>query len=104
MVGGHTGAAYRRAVGRGQGWYGFAQTPEGTAASLEGLRAAAARVERPAGLGALEITVTPRGRLTPEMAGAFAELGVDRLVVMPGRTMDDVAATIDAAGEAVAGL
>ena len=104
VVGGHTGAAYRRAVGRGQGWYGFAQTPEATAASLEGLRAAAARVERPAGLGALEITVTPRGRLTPEMAAEFAELGVDRLVVMPGRTMDDVAATIDAAGEAVAGL
>jgi hypothetical protein len=35
------------------------------AASLAGLRAAADQVERPAGLGELEITVTPRGRKGP---------------------------------------
>ena len=28
VIGGHTPVAYRRAVGRGQGWYGFAMTPE----------------------------------------------------------------------------
>src|SRR3954466_13985212 len=28
VVGGHTSVAYRRAVARGQGWYGFAMTPE----------------------------------------------------------------------------
>src|SRR4051794_17795142 len=36
VIGGHTDAAYRRAVRRGHGWYGFAMTPETTAASLEG--------------------------------------------------------------------
>ena len=103
VVGGHTPAAYRRAVARGHGWYGFAMTPETAAASLEGLREAAEQVERPAELGELEITVTPRGRLTPETAAAFAELGVHRLVVIPNPKDDDVRPSIDAALAAVAG-
>ena len=37
VIGGHTPAAYRRAVGRGHGWYGFAMTPETAAASIAGL-------------------------------------------------------------------
>jgi hypothetical protein len=104
VIGGHTKRAYRRAVLRGQGWYGFAMTPESAAESLAGLRAAAADTERPAELGELEITVTPRGRLTPETAAAFSELGVDRLVPFPPPTRDGITATIDAASEAVAGL
>jgi probable F420-dependent oxidoreductase len=104
VIGGHTPAAYRRAVGRGHGWYGFALTPERTAESLAGLREAAARVERPADLGPLEITVTPRGPLTPASAAAFAELGVDRVVVMPTNASGAVEATIDEAVAAVAAL
>lgn len=104
VVGGHTPAAYRRAVTRGQGWYGFALTPEATADCLDGLRAAAAKVERPSSLGELEITVTPRGRLSPESAAAFAELGVHRLVPMPPPTADGVRETIDVAVAAIAGL
>src|SRR3954447_749963 len=104
VVGGHTPLAYRRAVTRGQGWYGLAMTPEGVAACLDGLRAAAARVDRPADLGELEITVTPRGRLTPETAAAFAELGVHRVVPMPPPTADGVTATIESAVAAVADL
>src|SRR4051812_45534481 len=38
VVGGHTPAAYRRAVSRGHGWYGFGMPPEAAAASIEGLR------------------------------------------------------------------
>ena len=64
VVGGHRPPAYRRAVARGQGWYGFTLTPEDTAACIDGLRRAAADVERPGGLGELEISVTPRGRMT----------------------------------------
>ena len=104
MIGGHTRPAYRRAVTRGHGWYGFAMTPETAAESVAGLRAAAAEVERPAELGALEITVTPRGRLTAETAAAFAELGVDRLVPFPPPTADGVTKTIDSALAAVADL
>jgi len=103
VVGGHTPAAYRRAVGRGHGWYGFAMTPESAAASIEGLRTAASAVERPGELGDLEITVTPRGRLTADTAAAFAELGVHRLVVIPNPKDDDVRPSIDDAQAAVAG-
>ena len=42
------------------GWYGFALKPDDVAGCLAGLRAAASEVERPAALGPLEITVTPR--------------------------------------------
>jgi probable F420-dependent oxidoreductase len=104
VVGGHTGPAYRRTLTRAHGWYGFALTPEIAAEYLAALRAVAARVERPAELGELEITVTPRGRLTRESAGAFADLGVDRLVVMPNPAADDVLPIIEAAAEAVDGL
>ena len=104
VVGGHTPAAYRRAVSRGHGWYGFGMPPEAAAASLEGLRAAADQVARPVELGELEITVTPRGRLTAETATAFAALGVHRLVVIPNPKDDDVRPSIDAASAAVAEL
>ena len=54
--------------------------------------------------GKLEITVTPRGRLSRETAAAFAEMGVDRLVPIPPPTVDGVTATIAGAQEAIAGL
>jgi probable F420-dependent oxidoreductase len=104
VVGGHTGPAYRRAITRAHGWYGFGLTPDVAADYLAALRATADHVERPAELGELEITVTPRGRLTREMASAFADLGVDRLVVMPHPAADDVLPIIAAAAEAVDGL
>lgn len=104
VVAGHSPPAFRRAVARGHGWYGYALTPEAAAAALDGLRAAGARVTRPAELGELEISVTPRGRLTPERAAAFAELGVHRLVPVAPPTPEGPAQTIEAAVAAVAGL
>ncbi len=101
VVGGRTPPAYRRAVARGHGWYGFALTPDDVAEHLAGLRRAADRVDRPAELGELEISVTPRGRLTPEKVAAFAELGVHRLVPMPPPTPDGPAETIATAIAAV---
>jgi probable F420-dependent oxidoreductase len=89
VVGGHTPAAHRRAVEQGDGWYGFALDMAATAAQLEGLREAAARYERPAELGELEISVTPRGTPGRETAARFAELGVHRLVVLPRRELDE---------------
>jgi hypothetical protein len=77
-------------------------TPEAAAVSIVGLRTAAEQVDRPASLGRLEITVTPRGRLTTETAAAFQELGVDRLVIIPDPQADDVTASIESALAAVA--
>jgi probable F420-dependent oxidoreductase len=100
VVAGHSPPAYRRAVARAHGWYGYWLTPEDAAASIAGVRAAADRVERPAALGELEISVTPRGHLTPERAAAFADAGVDRLVVLappsltPAETVERAAAVI----------
>jgi probable F420-dependent oxidoreductase len=104
VIGGHTARAFRRAVARGHGWYGYALTPEQAAEAIAGLQAAASEVQRPAALGELEITVTPRGRLTPERAAAFAQLGVDRLVPVIPPQPDGVASTIELSLEAVASL
>ncbi|HTK16205.1 MAG TPA: LLM class F420-dependent oxidoreductase [Acidimicrobiia bacterium] len=104
VIGGHSQHAFRRAVARARGWYGFALTPEVAAVSIAGLRAAASDTSRPDALGALELTVTPRGRLTKETAAAFADLGVERLVPFPPPTRDGIARTIDSALEAVADL
>lgn len=104
VVGGHTAPAYRRAVRRAHGWYGYWLTPDDVAASVNGLRTAANQVDRPADMGQLEISVTPRGRLTPERAEAFAEAGVDRLVVLAPPTPDGPAEAVEAATTAIAGL
>ena len=101
---GHSAPAYRRAVARAHGWYGYWLTPDDVATSLAGLRAAAGRVDRPRELGELEISVTPRGRLTPERAAAYAELGVHRLVPRAGPSSDGPRETIEAAVSATAGL
>ena len=50
-------------LAQGDGWYGFFQDVDGTAAMLRGLEEAAKRVERPASLGKLEISITPRVRI-----------------------------------------
>jgi probable F420-dependent oxidoreductase len=102
VVGGHTAPAFRRAVRCGHGWYGFAMTPEQAAGCVAALGQAASRVERPSSLGPLEITITPRGRMTPEKAAAFAEAGVHRLVPLP--RPEGVGATIEAALDAVRSL
>lgn len=89
IIGGHTPAAYRRAVSRGHGWYGFARSPEQTEESMAGLAQAAREVERNEALGTLSITVTPGGRVDGALAAHYGELGVDRLVLLPPRG-DDV--------------
>src|SRR5262249_56859129 len=97
VVGGHSAPAYRRAVARAHGWYGYWITPDDTALALGELGAAADRLERPDELGALQISVTPRGRITPELAAAFAELGVHRLVLLAPPSPGGPAPTIQAA-------
>ncbi len=93
VIGGHTPAAFRRAVEQGQGWYGFALDEDGARRCLDGLREAAGRYPRPAGLGSLEISVTPRptrGGEAMDRASVerFAALGVHRLILMPPRSLD----------------
>ena len=100
IVGGMSPPAYRRAVRHGNGWYGFNQTVEAAAESVAGLEAAAKAVDRPAGLGKLEISVTPRGRVDGDTVKRFEDLGVERLILLPdargdGEPLDRVLRFID---------
>lgn len=96
VMGGHTPAAWRKTVTHCEGWYGYALDQAATEKNLAGLAAAKARYDRPAGLGEIEITVTPRGRMDPATVEAFAALGVHRLVLIPrGDTVDEWLAYID---------
>jgi probable F420-dependent oxidoreductase len=105
VVGGRSPGAYRRAVRQGSGWYGFALSLERTAESIAALREASARYERPAALGALEISVTPRGPVTLDDARRYAALGVHRLILRPPADADAAAVErfIDTVGETIIG-
>jgi probable F420-dependent oxidoreductase len=88
VMGGHTPAAYRRAVEHGNGWYGFALTVESARQALDGLRQAAEQYTRPSELGKLEVSVTPRGQLDEETVEQFAALGVHRFILQPRPHLD----------------
>lgn len=106
VIGGFTPPAFRRAILRGNGWYGFAQDLAATQRCLEGLRRAARECQRPAALGELEISITPRGMPDADAVKRYGELGVDRLIVFPPaqssddalRAVDEIAALRGAAG------
>ena len=91
VVCGLSNAAYRRAVTKAQGWYGFALDHDTTAAAIEGLRRATDEHARPDNLGELEISVTPRAPLSDESVQQYLDLGVSRLILLQtGQTEDDL--------------
>ena len=73
----------RRAHTLGHGWYGFGITLDQTREFIDAFTRIAERHERPAELGDLEITVTPIGPFDKETVARYAELGVQRLVILP---------------------
>ncbi|HTF46281.1 MAG TPA: LLM class flavin-dependent oxidoreductase, partial [Pseudonocardia sp.] len=85
VVGGHSPAAFRRAVARGHGWFGNGSGVADLEKHLAGLREAAERVPRPDRLGPLEINWMQLDpvRVSAAEASQYASLGVDRLVVYP---------------------
>ena len=83
IVGGYADAAFRRAVRFGAGWYGFNLDPAKTVAMLGKLDAAFAKEGRTRGKD-FEIIVTPPMGMPVDEMPAYAELGVDRLVVNLG--------------------
>lgn len=102
VMGGHSRPAYRRAVTMCEGWYGFALDLDATRANLDGLAAAAVEHQRPADLGTLEISVTPRMRPSPQMVEQYQELGVDRLVLLAnGSSVEEILAFVDHIGSTI---
>ena len=91
IVGGASAAAYRRAVTKGQGWYGFALDAATSIKSIKALKELSQTGLRPAHLGELEISITPRQPLTDELVREYEQMGVSRLIVMQtGRTEDQL--------------
>jgi probable F420-dependent oxidoreductase len=95
VVGGHTEAAFRRAARHAEGWYGFLVGLRAMAQHREALDTAIERAgrDRP-----LHVSVSPSRRLDPETVAAYADLGVDRLIVIPppGLSLDEVAGFVEA--------
>jgi probable F420-dependent oxidoreductase len=90
VVGGMSASAFRRALLRGNGWYGFARDLAAAKGDLAGIAAERGRAQRPAELGALELSITPPRAVDEAGARAYADLGVDRLILMlPGRGEDE---------------
>jgi probable F420-dependent oxidoreductase len=83
VVGGEAPAALRRAVTLADGWYGFGLDLGETRQYLGTLRQFGEQHSRPPELGRLEITITPVGKLDRSTVEQYAELGVDRLVLLP---------------------
>ena len=81
VVGGSTSAAYRRAAGSADGWYGFSLDLEEPRSTWTGCARSSPRC--PGRRGDFEITVTPAGLIDESAVDAYAELGVDRLVLIP---------------------
>ncbi|MCB1749544.1 MAG: TIGR03619 family F420-dependent LLM class oxidoreductase [Gammaproteobacteria bacterium] len=102
VFGGHVPGAFARSVTHGHGWYGFGLKPEDTAACIAGLEQAARDHARPQGLGKLEISVTPFGNIDLDRAKAYADLGVDRLIVLFPAQSPDTLFELGATEQAIA--
>ncbi|RIL06323.1 MAG: LLM class F420-dependent oxidoreductase [Proteobacteria bacterium] len=104
VIGAMTPPAWRRAVLRANGWYGFALDPARAAQQVAGLAEAAKRALRPAALGPLELTVTPPpGIPDADAVQRYRDLGVARLVLLPNALgADELVAFVDRAAGAVA--
>jgi alkanesulfonate monooxygenase SsuD/methylene tetrahydromethanopterin reductase-like flavin-dependent oxidoreductase (luciferase family) len=92
IVGGQSPPAFRRAVHRANGWYGFAMQPDAVAQCIDGLERAAGETDRALALGQLELTVTPPpGPVDADMVDKYRQLGVARLVMLPrARDVDGI--------------
>lgn len=102
VVGGASPPALRRAQLRGDGWYGFALDPKAAASCLEGLEKAASEVDRDPDRGRLELSVTPVGSVDAEVMARYADLGIDRLILLGmAETAEKMVAFIEQAAESL---
>jgi probable F420-dependent oxidoreductase len=80
-IGGDSDAALRRVARHGQGWFGMGHTPDVLPERLARLEAALEKEGR--GRSDVEVSISPPpGACDAEMARAFEQVGVDRLIVV----------------------
>lgn len=82
IVGGTSPGALKRAVQRGQGWYGFALDVGTTAKVIGELNRLLDGQPRDPALGSLSFSVTPPVMPTRAMVDDYAALGVSRIIPM----------------------
>jgi probable F420-dependent oxidoreductase len=110
ITGGESAPARRRAIAKANGWYCFQTTVDWAKEAMAALTSELERGDRPAELGALEITMTPVGPFDRSVREQYESLGVDRLVFLPGLDapagrrhdpvpVDDILRTIDRLAE-----
>jgi probable F420-dependent oxidoreductase len=83
VIGGYSPAAFRRAVTRAEGWYGFGLNLQETTKALADIAGIARSSSRPASLGKLEISVTPVEPIDAHILKQYHALGVDRIILEP---------------------
>ncbi len=83
ILGGYVDASFRRAVAFGAGWYGFNRDVAGMKVMLDRLDAAFAKAGRTRGKDFQIIVTPPMGMDLDDML-AYADLGVDRVIVNLG--------------------
>lgn len=107
MIGGNRALARRRAITSARGWIPADFDLDATREARRALDRDLNELERPAALGAFDFTViSPKNRLDRQLVDGYRELGVDRLIVLPGLDVpterryhavpiDDILRTID---------
>ncbi|HEY7627834.1 MAG TPA: TIGR03619 family F420-dependent LLM class oxidoreductase [Ilumatobacteraceae bacterium] len=83
LIGGLSGLARRRAIRSANGWFAYNTTVEWTRDILKVIADETEQIGRPAELGRLELTIIPAGLFDRDVADQYAELGVDRVIVLP---------------------
>ena len=98
-IGGNSRAAFRRIAAIGDGWYGFALSPDDTAAGLRMIREFLDHAGRDPAAVRVTMVVPPRDQMPPvEELAAFSEAGVDQLVL--SLSAEDFSRLADTVGEA----
>lgn len=87
VFGGHAPTAIERAARLGDGWFGWALSPGEAAAHVA--RLAEVRREHGRESEGFEVTVVPDDPHRPDLVAAYADAGVDRIVLVATTTPDD---------------
>jgi probable F420-dependent oxidoreductase len=104
VIGGQSPPAYRRALVRGNGWYGFSLDLAATRICLADIEKERGNVERPEMLGKLEISVTPPAGTSPDDMRRYRDLGVDRVIPIGFLgAPDDIVRSIETTASALVG-
>jgi alkanesulfonate monooxygenase SsuD/methylene tetrahydromethanopterin reductase-like flavin-dependent oxidoreductase (luciferase family) len=85
-IGGESVPALRRTARSGDGWIGMAHTPATAAERVVMLRKLLAEAGRDP--SSVQVTVGGDGATTPADVAAYADAGVDRIIVSPWRKSD----------------